>query len=103
MSYWRRQRASPRSRATRTALTVDLWNGDAERRFPRGSIEFDHALVMRDTASVWRTAPAPLGRQGDADARGDRRVVLKHAGERSTARVWSRASRFPAARGGTLR
>ena len=32
-----------------------------ERRFPRGSIEFDHALVMRDTASVWRTAPALVG------------------------------------------
>jgi len=32
-----------------------------ERRFPRGSIEFDHALVMRDTASVWRSAPALVG------------------------------------------
>jgi hypothetical protein len=35
---------------------------DDERRFPRGSIELDHALVMRDTASVWRTAPVVFAR-----------------------------------------
>jgi len=29
---------------------------DDARQFPRGSIAFDHALVMRDTASVWRTS-----------------------------------------------
>lgn len=31
---------------------------DDAQRFPRGSIEFDHALVMRDTSALWRTAPA---------------------------------------------
>ena len=30
-----------------------------ESAFPRGSIEFDHALVMRDIRHEWRTIPAP--------------------------------------------
>jgi hypothetical protein len=31
---------------------------DDEQRFPAGSIEFDHALVMRDIAQVWHLEPA---------------------------------------------
>jgi hypothetical protein len=27
-----------------------------QHRFPKGSIEFDHALVMRDIAHEWRKA-----------------------------------------------
>jgi hypothetical protein len=33
-----------------------------ESRFPAGSVEFDHALVMRDVEHVWREAPE-LSRQ----------------------------------------
>ncbi|MCA1630681.1 MAG: DUF2071 domain-containing protein [Acidobacteria bacterium] len=29
-----------------------------ESKFPRGSVEFDHALIMRDVAHEWRGAPA---------------------------------------------
>jgi hypothetical protein len=28
-----------------------------ERRFPRGSVEFDSALLMRDRAHAWERAP----------------------------------------------
>jgi uncharacterized protein YqjF (DUF2071 family) len=31
---------------------------DDKQRFPAGSIEFDHALVMRDIAHVWHLEPA---------------------------------------------
>jgi uncharacterized protein YqjF (DUF2071 family) len=31
---------------------------DDKNRFPPGTIEFDHALVMRDIAQVWHLAPA---------------------------------------------
>jgi Uncharacterized conserved protein (COG2071) len=31
---------------------------DDQHRFPTGSVEFDHALVMRDTAHAWRLEPA---------------------------------------------
>jgi len=31
---------------------------DDKRRFPLGSIEFDHALVMRDVAHAWHLEPA---------------------------------------------
>ena len=31
---------------------------DDKRRFPEGSIEFDHALVMRDVAHAWNLEPA---------------------------------------------